>query len=55
MKDGRGQHMVAVGQKTRDRIAVYIKENPNALRKEIKDSLGISWGTLRKHLADLGH
>ena len=50
MKDGRGAHMVKQGIATKAKIDAYIKANPDALKKDVCEALGIGYVTLRKHL-----
>jgi len=50
MIEGRGLHMVERSKKTRQRITKFMEDNPQALKKDLCDCLGISPVTLRKHL-----
>lgn len=52
--DGRGVNMSNKGKQTRQKVKDYIMENPDCLKKDCCEALGISYQTLKKHLNALG-
>ena len=54
MKDGRGTYAKTVQKKNREAIKAYIAENPNSIRKEICEAVGVTFTTLRSHLKAMG-
>ena len=54
LKDGRGQHKVEEGKKTKERILSWVQDNPDKTRKECCEALNISHGTLIRHLEKIG-
>ena len=53
MIDGRGQYMVKRKERTAQAIKDYISANPNAIRKDICEAVGVTYTTLRTHLKAL--
>ena len=50
MIDGRGQYMVKRKEQTTIAIKEYIAANPEALKKDVCNAVGITFTTLRTHL-----
>lgn len=51
MKDGRGQYAVEKMLKLRKEIAAFVVDNADATKGDIKHKFGISYTTVRAHLA----
>ena len=48
--DGRGQHNKIKGEETRKRIVEFFASHPEAIQKDACSHLGITQGTLARHL-----
>ena len=51
--DGRGLNKKIEAEKNRQRIKVWVAENPGKTKKECCEALGVTYKTLQKHLATI--
>ena len=53
MKDGRGQHMIAIKKYNRDLIKNYMEKNTDAFKIDISRDLNLAIMTVRRHVASI--
>lgn len=50
MKNGQGVHRVELKAKNRQRVAEWVKNNPNGTMTECKKELKLAYNTISAHL-----
>ena len=53
LKEGRGAYGARKKEMNIKKIKYFIKNNPSATKKDLKDSTGLSWTTVLKHLKSI--